>query len=72
MNRTTDQRLNRVDERLDKLVGEMEVMRRVMAAQNEATAALRHEWRLWSDELLRTLPATEGINASKMLVTLST
>ena len=68
--RTTDQRLNRVDERLDKLVGEIEVMRRVLESQNKATAALRHEWRLWADELLRTLPATEGINASKMLATL--
>jgi len=41
--RTTDQRLNRVDERLDKLASEIEVLRRVLESQNKATAALRHE-----------------------------
>ena len=64
---TTDQRLNHANERIAKLAGEIEVLRRVVAAQNEATAALRHEWRLWSHELLRTVPATDGVNASKML-----
>ena len=65
--RTTDQRLNRVDERLDKLASEIEVLRRVLESQNKATAALRHEWRMWSDELLRIHAPTEGVNASKWL-----
>ena len=56
--------------RIVKLADEVDDLRRVLAAQNEATAALRREWSVWADELVRIHAPANGIDASKWLATL--
>jgi len=69
--RTPEQRIRAADVRMDKLTDEVATLSRVLAAQNKATASLQREWRMWADALLR-IHAPEGIDASKLLATLST
>jgi len=69
--KTPEQRIRDADARMDKLTAEVATLQRVLAAQNEATASLQREWRMWSDALLR-IHTPEGIDASKWLAALST
>jgi len=69
--RTPAQLFNATNNRLDKLSAEVATLQRVLAAQNQATASLQREWRMWADALLR-IHTPEGIDASKLLATLST
>jgi len=69
--KTPEQRIRAADTRLDKLTDEVATLSRVLAAQNQATASIQREWRMWSDALLR-IHTPEGIDASKWLATLST
>jgi len=69
--KTPAQRRNAAHTRIDKLTDEVATLGRVLAAQNQATAGLQREWRMWADALLR-IHAPEGINAAKWLATLST
>jgi len=69
--KTPEQRIRAADARMDKLSAEVATLQRVAAAQNQATASLRREWRMWSDALLR-IHAPEGIDAAKWLATVST
>jgi len=66
--KTPEQRIREADARMDKLSAEVATLQRVAAAQNQATAGLQREWRMWSDALLR-IHAPEGINAAKWLAT---
>ena len=68
---TPAQRLNAAHSRIDKLTDEVATLSRVLAAQNQAIASIRREWRIWSDVLLR-IHTPEGIDPSKWLATLST
>ena len=65
------QRLNAAHTRIDKLTDEVATLQKVLAAQNQATASIQREWRMWSDALLR-IHTPEGIDAAKWLATLST
>jgi len=69
--RTPDQLFNATNNRIDKLTDEVATLQRVAAAQNQATASIQREWRMWSDALLR-IHTPEGIDASKLLAALST
>jgi len=69
--KTPAQRLNAAHSRIDKLADEVATLSRVLGAQNRATASMQREWRMWADALLR-IHAPEGIDASKLLATLST
>ncbi len=62
--KTPAQRLEAAHTRIDKLTDEVATLSRVLAAQNQATASIQREWRMWSDALLR-IHAPEGINAAK-------
>ena len=62
--KTPEQRIRDADARMDKLTAEVATLQRVLAAQNEATASLQREWRMWSDALLR-IHSPEGIDAAK-------
>ena len=54
-----------------KLKEDMEMLGRVVAAQNESTATLRREWRMFAQSIQRrTTP--DGIDAAEMLSYLST
>jgi len=66
-----DQRIRDAHIRIDKLTDEVATLQKVLAAQNQATASIQREWRMWSDALLR-IHAPEGIDAAKWLATLST
>ena len=68
---TPAQRLNAAHRQIDKLTDEVATLSRVLAAQNQAIASIRREWRIWSDVLLR-IHTPEGIDPSKWLATLST
>ena len=68
---TPAQRLNAAHRQIDKLTDEVATLSRVLAAQNQAIASIRREWRMWADSLLR-IHAPEGIDPSKWLATLST
>lgn len=68
--KTPEQRQRATDERMEKLAGEIEDLRRVLAAQNRAIASLRRQWAAWSEYLERTHEPGEGINAAAMLTTL--
>jgi len=68
---TPAQRLNAAHSRIDKLADEVANLRRVLAAQNQATASLQREWQMWSDALLR-IHAPDGIDPAKWLADLST
>jgi len=68
---TPAQRLNAAHRQIDKLTDEVATLSRVLAAQNQATASIQREWRMWSDALLR-IHAPEGIDPAKWLATLST
>ena len=67
---------------IEKLTAEVETLGRVVARQNEATAVVRREWRLFADEIARRVtpgPGTKykstklsGIDVAKMLTWLST
>ena len=61
---TPAQRLNAAHRQIDKLTDEVATLSRVLAAQNQAIASIRREWRMWSDALLR-IHTPEGIDASK-------
>jgi len=61
----------RLEGRVDKLTDEVATLQKVLAAQNRATASIQREWRMWADALVR-MHAPEGIDASKLLATLST
>jgi len=63
--------LNAAHTRIDKLTDEVATLQKVAAVQNQATASIRREWRMWSDALLR-IHTPEGIDPSKWLATLST
>jgi len=69
--KTPEQRIRDAHIRIDKLTDEVATLSRVLAAQNRATAGLQREWRMWADALLR-IHTPEGIDASKLLATLST
>jgi len=69
--KTPAQRLEAAHSRIDKLTDEVATLQKVLAAQNQATASIQREWRMWSDALLR-IHTPEGIDASKWLATLST
>jgi len=69
--KTPEQRIREADARMDKLSGEVATLQRVAAAQNQATASIQREWRMWSDVLLR-IHVPEGIDVAKWLATIST
>jgi len=69
--KTPEQRVRDAHSRIDKLTDEVATLQKVLAAQNQATASIQREWRMWSDALLR-IHAPEGIDAAKWLATLST
>ena len=69
--KTPEQRIRDAHTRMDKLTDEVATLSRVLAAQNQATASIQREWRMWSDALLR-IHTPEGIDAAKWLATLST
>jgi len=69
--KTPEQRIREADARMDKLTDEVATLSRVLAAQNQAIASIKREWRMWSDTLLR-IHAPEGIDAAKWLATVST
>ena len=62
--KTPEQRIRDADARMDKLTDEVATLSRVLAAQNQATASIQREWRMWSDALLR-IHTPEGIDAAK-------
>jgi len=64
-------RLNSAHTRIDKLTDEVATLQKVLAAQNQATASIQREWRIWSDALLR-MHVPEGIDVAKWLATIST
>ena len=68
---TPAQRLEAAHTRIDKLTDEVATLSRVLAAQNQATASIQREWRMWADALLR-IHTPEGIDAAKGLAALST
>lgn len=68
---TGSRTLNAAHSRIDNLTDEVATLQKVAAAQNQATAAIQREWRMWSDALLR-IHTPEGIDAAKWLATLST
>jgi len=67
--KTPAQRLEAAHTRIDKLTDEVATLSRVLAAQNQATASIQREWRMWADALLR-IHTPEGIDAVKWLATL--
>jgi len=69
--KTPAQRLEAAHSRIDKLTDEVATLQKVLAAQNQATASIQREWRMWSDALLR-IHTPEGIDPAKWLATLST
>ena len=69
--KSSAQRLEAAHTRIDKLTDEVATLQKVLAAQNQATASIQREWRMWSDALLR-IHTPEGIDAAKWLATLST
>ena len=69
--KTPEQRIRDAHSRVDKLTDEVATLSRVLAAQNQATASIQREWRMWSDALLR-IHTPEGIDAARSLASLST
>jgi len=49
---TPAQRLNSAHRQIAKLTDEVATLSRVLAAQNQAIASIRREWRIWSDALI--------------------
>jgi len=68
---TPAQRLNAAHRQIDKLTDEVATLQKAAAAQNQATASIQREWRMWSDALLR-IHTPEGVDAAKWLAAIST